>query len=38
MNGINILIHIIYRPIMRDLANEIRAIKQEIKKVNGKNL
>ncbi len=30
--------NIMYRPIMRDLANEIRAIKQEIKKVNGKNL
>ena len=29
---------IIYRPIMRELTDKIRAIKQEIKKVNGKNL
>ena len=28
----------IYRSIMNDLTDEIRAIKQEIKKVNGKNL
>ena len=30
--------NIMYRPIMRDLANEIRDIKQKIKKVNGKKL